>query len=708
MNHRVILALILSVCSFSPVLGQTTTQTPPQTSKPANDKDDVVKITTNLVQVDAVVTKDGKPVANLKAEDFEIYEDGNKQTITSFAYISNVAASSSTAPDNKGADAPVVPGAPAAQIKRDVPRRTIAIVVDDLGLTAESMSQVRRQVRKFIAEQIDPNDLVAIIRTGGEMGALQQFTNDRRMLNRAAEQLRWNVCSRVGVSIFNRLSVPYIPGDERDPCDGYSYRNTQKALHFILDAMAQLPGRKSLILMSDSMPMENQETTFSRDDAVFVKTDVTNYAGALRKIAEKAIRSSVVIYSVDTQGLQYTGFTAADSAVADPRALPGAPQVSSQASPSIKQVMVSRSNMLLRRREGGEMISKQTGGFPVRNSNSFQLDRIMEDQSGYYLIGYRPTDETFNRKFHHIKAKVKRSGMTVRTRFGFFGISEEDAERSRPKPQDTTNLALLSPFGSQDLELDVDAFFANSKNEGSIVRSFVYINASNLTFTPVNDRHETSLELHGVIFGDNGTIVEQIKGSTVLTFKQNEYEQALRDGLRLRFDMPAKRPGSYQVRIAVRDRNSSKVGSAGQFVAVPDLRNNQLAISGVVLRAASESATQGAVSSSGQRFKINSEVEFAFVIYNAAIDPATQSPNLMMETKLFRDGKEVKANANTPISAANQPDLARIVISGVMRLQEDLEPGNYYLQVAITDKTAKAPKDKQPHIAQWVDFEIVK
>lgn len=706
MKHRVILALILSISTFSTVLGQTTAQTP-QTQKPADDKDDVVKITTNLVQIDAVVTKDGKPVPNLKAEDFEISEDGKQQTITSFAYISNVSAPASTAPENKATEAPVVPGAPAAPIKRDVPRRTIAIVVDDLGLTAESMNQVRRQVRKFIGEQLEPNDLVAIIRTGGEMGALQQFTNDTRLLSRAVDQLRWNVCSRVGVTIFNRFSVPNIPGDERDPCGGYSYGNTQKALHFILDAMAQLPGRKSLILMSDSMPIENQETTFNRD-SVFADRDVTNYAGALRKLAEKAIRSSVVIYSVDTQGLQYTGYSAADSAVADPRAMLGAPQVSSQAAPSVKQVMVNRSNTLLSRREGGEMIAKQTGGFQVRNSNGFQLDRIMEDQGGYYLIGYRPTDETFNRKFHHIKAKVKRSGMSVRTRFGFFGVSEEDAERARPKPQDTTNLALLSPFGSQDVELDVDSFFANSQNEGSIVRSFVYINAANLTFTPVNDRQETSLELHGAMFGDNGVIVEQIKGTTVLSLKPNEHQQALRDGLRLQFDMPAKRPGSYQVRIAVRDRNSSKVGSAGQFVAVPDLRNNQLALSGVVLRAASESATQGAVSSAGQRFKINSEVEFAFVIYNAAIDPATHSPNLVMETKLFRDGKDVKSNANMPITGAGQPDLARIVISGVMRLQEDLEPGNYYLQVVITDKAAKAPKDKQLQIAQWVDFEIVK
>src|SRR4026208_2349731 len=84
MKIRVTVALLLSFCTLLPTLAQT-----PRT----DDKDDVVKITTNLVQVDAVVTKDGKPVTNLTSDDFEIYEDGRKQAITSFAYISNVSRS---------------------------------------------------------------------------------------------------------------------------------------------------------------------------------------------------------------------------------------------------------------------------------------------------------------------------------------------------------------------------------------------------------------------------------------------------------------------------------------------------------------------------------------------------------------------------------------------------------------------------------------
>src|SRR5687768_410554 len=193
MNHRVILALLLSLCTFLPVVGQV---------KPADDKDDVVRITTNLVQIDVVVTKDGKPVPNLTAEDFEIFEDGRRQPITSFAFISNIPNSAPAAPEKSTAGVP-----PAAPIKRDVARRTIALVVDDLGLSAESIAQARRQIRKFIAEQVQPDDLVAVIRTGGEVGALQQFTNDKRLLNRAAEKLSWNVCSRVGVHVLPPASL---------------------------------------------------------------------------------------------------------------------------------------------------------------------------------------------------------------------------------------------------------------------------------------------------------------------------------------------------------------------------------------------------------------------------------------------------------------------------------------------------------------------
>ena len=136
MKQRAVLAVLLSFCTLAPVLGQT---------KPTADNDDVVRITSNLVQLDVIVTKDGKPVTNLNAADFEIYEDGKRQNITNFAFISNVSPRdrSSSAPDKADDAKATVPDAPPGPVKLDVPRRTIAVVVDDLGLSHESAKSMK-------------------------------------------------------------------------------------------------------------------------------------------------------------------------------------------------------------------------------------------------------------------------------------------------------------------------------------------------------------------------------------------------------------------------------------------------------------------------------------------------------------------------------------------------------------------------------------
>lgn len=711
MKIKSFLALLLVFCIVVPALAQSTTTPPPvpQIQTPGDDNDDVVKITTNLVQIDAVVTKDGKPVRNLTADDFEIFEDGRKQAISSFAFISNLSGvpsqTAATIPA-KGTDL-----VPVATVKRDVPRRTMAFVVDDLGLSAQSVSEVRRQLRKYLA-QLQPNDLVAIIRTGGEVGALQQFTSDRRVLTRAVDRLRWNPCSRVGLFVFQPAGVPPVAGGG---CGTGSLFDTLKVLRFILDGMAELPGRKSMVVLSDSMPMEDQESGLKglgeesspigspNNTPESGATQGFTYAAALRKVAEKAIRASVVIYSVDTQGLQYTGLTAADSVGSS---IDGTVRISrNNVNQQLNTLMRSRSKLLWDRREGGDMIAKQTGGFQVRNSNSFDFDRISEDQSGYYLIGYRPTDETFNRRFHHIKAKVKRSGMSLRTRNGFFGVSEEEAKKGKPTTRDLTNLALISPFGAQDINLDITSLYANDKTAGAIIRSFVVVNPNDLTFTSSGGARQTMLELHEAVFGDNGAVIQQLKRNVPVSLSDQDYEQARLYGMSVTVDIPIKKPGDYQVRIAVRDNNSSRIGSAGQFVAVPNLKDHRLAVSGVVLGTASNTLRQEILAPGTRIFKRNSEVHYAYLIYNGTNESGALR-NLVMETSLYRDGKKVFTGPEIPITSAGQTDLARVFASGAVRLPSDLEPGDYYLQIALTEA---GTKEKKPvPLVQWADFEIEK
>jgi hypothetical protein len=518
------------------------------------------------------------------------------------------------------------------------------------------------------------------------------------------DQLRWNICSRIGVHV-----LPIHQEFDNGPlfCGWKSYTLTLKSLRFIIDAMGYLPGRKSLVLVADDQPIAAEDQFMKRPDAIkpvgigdrgvaddpsMLGDDTTNYSSFLQKIAEKAIRSSVVIYSVDTQGVQYTGPTAADTFGSS---MSRNPQ-------QIGNLISSRSRLLYQRREGGDLVARQTGGFQIRNSNSYEFNRILEDQSGYYLIGYRPTEETFNRNFHQIKAKVKRAGMTLRTRYGFFGVTEEEAERAKqPSTQDLTNLALTSPFTAQDIEVDMTSFFVDDNAGNPLVRSFVHIDAKGLTFTPVNERQQASIELHGMVFGDNGAVAQQVKRGATLMLTDSEYKQAMTNGIGLSFDMPVKRAGGYQARLAVRDRTSSKIGSAGQFVVVPDLKNKKPAVSGIVL--ALPGANQSVNNAGGRRFRQNDELYYAFNLYNAA-NESGQLRNLVMTAKIFRDDKIVYSGPEVPITVTNQPDLSRVFINNVIKLTPDLGPGDYYLQVTISDKDAV--KNKSAPVVQWIDFQI--
>ncbi|HQU86436.1 MAG TPA: VWA domain-containing protein, partial [Pyrinomonadaceae bacterium] len=162
-------------------------QTPTPSPEAAVDSD-IVKISTSLIQLDVTVTdKNGKIVPNLKSEDFEVFENDKPENITNFSFIESVPQTriSQTSSPNK-VNSPIA----AVQLRPEQVRRTIALVVDDLGLSAESIQSVKKALKKFVDEQMQPNDLVAIIRTGSGIGSLQQFTSDKNLLYLAIEKIR--------------------------------------------------------------------------------------------------------------------------------------------------------------------------------------------------------------------------------------------------------------------------------------------------------------------------------------------------------------------------------------------------------------------------------------------------------------------------------------------------------------------------------------
>ena len=710
---------------------------PPPVLKAEQDPD-VVRITTNLVQVDLVVTKDGKQVKDLKPEDFEILEDGRAQQITHFAYVStNTSSPIEQAPLATTKNEPEAPVIPKPPVPQEV-KRTIAIVVDDLGMSFESMANLRTYLRKFLSENLRPNDLIAIIRTGGYVGALQQFTADPRVLSSAISELKWHPCSRVGASVLASerslvtFNVPERPLNSRLPPDrspgssqvarptvanesnacsiGSSLSYSISALRFILKGMRELPGRKSMMVISDNLPLQAQETApvdfgFKRPvrenaNLIDMSTQSTSYADGLHGLTELAIRSSVVIYGIASQRLQTTGPAASDEISFPPTAARGMRPRADQPE-TLTRLIRSRSMELLRNTDGTEVLAKETGGFVVRNKNDFGLEKVFEDQSGYYLIGYRPAGTTFDRRFHTIQAHVKRGGVTVRTRSGFYGV--EDEKQSAPlSDRDRLNSALISPFGKNDIPVRVVTFFANDPGRGSLLRVFLTIDTKELSFKVERDgTHVAKLDLSSVLFGVNGSIANRQDQNAMLRLRGKPYDRAMRDGVVYGFDLPLKESGGFQLRVALRDTETQRIGASGQFIQVPDLSKGQLALSGILLMA-ENAVDDGNTNVVFKRFKQATSLAFGYSIYNAALHKTTRLAKLKTYTLVFRDGVKIYNSEPTAVDGNGQGDLQRISAGARLQLGPALTPGEYALQIVVEDQISKRTA------TQWTQFEVIR
>jgi hypothetical protein len=363
-------------------------------------------------------------------------------------------------------------------------------------------------------------------------------------------------------------------------------------------------------------------------------------------------------------------------------------------------------------RTGQDLLAKETGGFLIKNSNDFKLKRIADDQSGYYLLGFRPSESSFDHRFHHISVRVKRPGVAVRTRSGFFGMSDDEVRPKQFTNYDRVNMALLSPFKKSDIEVHLTTVFADFAGAGPFLRSLIYIPGRTLQFLQEpGGWHVARLNLATAVFGDNGSVAQHSIQTRELRVHQDELNRIEEDGLIYRVDVPMPKAGAYQFRVAIRDAASELMGTARQFVDVPDMKKHAFVLSGITISsdAANSSTTPGIQSSfkmsspAIRRFATGDNLWFGYVIYNARLDKAANQPSLTAEARLFRDGALLHQLEPKPVQI-NGNDLQRIANGGGIKLG-GLPPGEYLLQVMVTEAHGK---DKPRVASQWIDFEIVK
>jgi hypothetical protein len=363
--------------------------------------------------------------------------------------------------------------------------------------------------------------------------------------------------------------------------------------------------------------------------------------------------------------------------------------------------------------EGPSFLAAQTGGIASFNNNDLNLgiQEALYDQQSYYLIGFDPEDEKFDRQHHKIKVTVKRPGLRVRARQGFYGINDDEPRELGKSRSQQIFGAMLSPLGVRDLPLKMTPYYFNSAKEGGLVRALMHIESSKLSFKDAAEGKKTiKLDLAAFAFDDKGTAIDLNAKHIALTFDEAQYKQVMSEGLTYRADFPIKKPGAYQFRAVLRDAESGRLGTASQFINVPDLSKNRLAMSGLVLTlpkseksSANEIETVDVKASPYVRSFIKSGwVQYGAAIYNVTTDKKTGQPQLTVQAEIYRDGKLLKQLPPKPIELPAKANPKRFDFVGQMLLN-NFQPGDYLLRVVITDALAKK---KTGQVEQWMDFTV--
>lgn len=690
--------------------------------------DDVVKVTTSLVQVDAVVTdKNGNPVTNLTAADFEILQDGKSQTITNLSFISREMTkeiSSQTLvtkkPDKNAPAPPVSTGSTKFG-------RILTFVVDDGGCesTPSGMLSVQRGLEKFINEQMLPSDSVAIYQTRAGSSLLQQYTSDKALLLRTIRKIRWyppnGLCEDVTGNDYPAIENKETskgtkfegPQDaERREAIVNAQRDRQAAglvgvTTYAIKGLQRVGGRKILFVMSDSLAIMTDPP-----NSLNGKRNLPNAIAAVRELTDIANRASVVINTIDNRGLIIQTIEARDDAS-------GAGKIDGMLNtgPLIAKRISSDEN----RQSGLSYVATETGGTFYRNMINLDVPirNALKAENGYYLIGYQPDDEVFKGKsFHKIEIKLKRSDLAVNSRAGFYGVTD-DARRPKPRTGDSELYeALTAPLPNADMNLKLSAYFVNTPNKGNFIHALLYIDGRDITFTDgANGNKKAVFDIVAVTLNEKNEIIDDSNSTRTVQIPADKIASIRRDGLIYVVDVPIKKEGVYTFRTALREINSKRLGSSSQFIEIPNLKKDKVYLSGLIISGVDkdgkflvaeakdgENAFSTVISKSIpaiRQFRRNSIVGYAYTIYNAKIDPAANQPNLVIQTNLYHDGKILSEGVPQPAKIEKQPDMTRINDYAYLQLNPNVPPGDYALQVIVKDVQTNQTT------SQWVDFEII-
>ena len=569
--------LLLALVCSQQTLAQVKKQTPRR-----EQPDEVVRVKTELVQTDVtVVDKRGRFVDGLTADDFELRVDSKLQPLSFFEQVAagSIDEEKQLTAARKG-DATALPKSPKTSVSGSNRGRVIFFFVDDVHLTSEGLTRARSALTHFIENKMTSRDRVAVVSTSGQIGFLQQLTDNKAVLREAINRLnsKYNpetTASKVTISevdanlvanrgdsgLFAYLMAATMKEMQSDPVTAYTIVtnrvrqiNTQSRIAE-LDTLSRLEN-----LVRSSTPLAGRKLLFFVSDGFVVDPNRSNGADEMRRVINEAARVGMVIYSLSTRG----------------NSLGPGIDVTTNGYPDFSPRTAGRTLAESKMPQAPlETLAEETGGRSYLNSNTLDdaVDGALTESSAYYLLAWRPDSESQQTGKSRLKVVVKgRPDLRVRMRRHFFDFRETQPAANTNVTATATNAAddeLKTALGSlyprRDLPASISASFVNTPDKGSMLKLSMQLDGAYLSFDESSGKQQAVVDVLGIAVDDRGQF-SSFKQKLdipreVVTTKEGRF-------VKWGQTLPLS-PGLYQVRVAVRDRQSGRTGSAMTWIEIP-------------------------------------------------------------------------------------------------------------------------------------------
>jgi VWFA-related protein len=578
-------------------------QAPEQPAQPASPPAPEVtfKVEVNYVEEDVrVVDREGNFVRGLTLEDFQVFEDGKPQKVQTFGMV-DIPNTRPRKPLYLGADAP--PLEPDVAVNKQVlDGRLYLIVLDDYHVAALRSQNVKNLARRFVLEKLGPDDQAAVVVTSGLLRASQDFTQNRRLLLQAIDNfmgqklpssavLRNERMSRqqdivgnptddVGDPITVDPSNRYV-ADETAPERMFQARQSLNSLRSIAEWMSAIQGRrKAIIYVSEGVDYNIYDIFTGGDPSNFNFENFNMIQQETWDTISAASRSNVQIYPVDPRGLTTMGQEDIEIGGLAPGVYGLGPRQLQQ------ELMTSQANL--------RQLAEETGGVAFVGRNDFDeaFDRIVEENSSYYVLGYYSTNERRDGRLRNITVRVAghpESQVTYRKRYAAPRGNRSPRNTAAGKPLDpskslTAELVntMASPLPKAGIQLRVTAITKKGAGKNSDVEVLIDTLGRDLTFAEKNGTFNNRLSMSVGVFTKDGKSVFAERPDVDLALRPESHARVTQNGVRILRHLSIP-PGRYQLRVAAQDGGKVKQGSVHLDLEVPDYTREPIAVSSVAI-----------------------------------------------------------------------------------------------------------------------------